>query len=67
VIGATGGIGVWLRVNPYEESHSFTALPDGTAVYLIEKKLDDEGSVWWWVALGDGNAGYVNDKYLLLP
>ncbi len=67
VIGATGGIGVRLRVNPTEVSHSFTDLPDGTTVYLIEKKLDDEGSVWWWVALSDGNAGYVNDKYLFLP
>lgn len=67
VIGATGGIGVRLRVDPREDAQSFTGLADGTLVYLIEKKLDDVGSVWWWVALSDGSTGYVNDKYLLTP
>jgi hypothetical protein len=65
VIGNTGGIGVRLRAEPFEDSHSFTGLQDGTSVYLIETKLDDTGSVWWWIALSDGSTGFVNEKYLL--
>lgn len=67
VIGATGGIGVRLRVEPDEESHSFTGLTDGTLVYLVEQKLDAAGSIWWWVALSDGSTGFVHEKYLLVP
>lgn len=67
VIGATGGIGVRLRVNPYSESHSFIDLPDGTLVYLIAKQPDHAGAVWWWVALADGTTGYVNEQHLHIP
>jgi hypothetical protein len=67
MIGTTGGIGVKLRVDPYEEAHSFTSLSDGTLVYLIEKSVDEVGTVWWWVALSYGNTGYIKEQYLLVP
>lgn len=67
VIGDTGGLGVRLRLEPYEDAPSFTGLSDGTPVYIIEQKFDDTGSVWWWVALSDGSTGFVNEKYLLVP
>lgn len=67
VIGATGRIGVKLRINPQQNSHNFTVLKDGTLVYLIEKTTDEGGAVWWWVALSDGTTGYVNEQYLLIP
>lgn len=67
VVGATGGIGVNLRVDPYQESPGFIAIPDGTPVYLLSKSIDNTGAIWWWVVLGDGAVGHINERYLLVP
>jgi uncharacterized hydrophobic protein (TIGR00271 family) len=64
-VGGTGGLGVWMYVQPGLGGTKITAWRDGTVMIIVGGPFEADGYIWIQVMDPRGRLGWIPDRYLI--